>query len=336
MYIFVDESGGFQIPPRPNQVSCVAALLVPESLILTLFRRFRRLTRSLRPGSLEVKGSQLSEHEMAQIIRTIRRFEVLLLVVAIDVGIHTNAGIARHKQEQAEKIRASSFELKPKMRDWVENLATRISALSNQLYVQTVLMTNLVQAVMEAGTLYYVQRIPKALGKFSWRVDAKDLMPTRYENLWREIVGPILQTMSLLSPLDQLQGADYSAFDRFCGEAPETPEHLRSRAGDQQGPFGYVDMKAFLADLKSCQSHRSQGIQIADTLASAVRRACNGTLQNAGWKELGRLMPAPRRGRNCVRFLALEDSRPSEFPYDRVVEVWSRDVRRMMVRTASV
>jgi hypothetical protein len=184
---------------------------------------------------------------------------------------------------------------------------------------------------MEAGTLYYVQRMPKVLGKFSWRLDAKDLVPTGYENLWREIVGPILQTSSLSSPLLQLQGADYSAFDRFCGEAPDTPEHLRPRLVDHQGPFGYVDMNALLSDLKFCPSHRSQGIQIVDMLASAVRRACNGSLQAAGWKGLGRLMPAPPQGRNCVRFLALEDSRPGVFPYDHVVETWSRDVRRMIV-----
>jgi hypothetical protein len=27
MYIFIDETGSFQVPPGPNQLSCVAALL---------------------------------------------------------------------------------------------------------------------------------------------------------------------------------------------------------------------------------------------------------------------------------------------------------------------
>jgi hypothetical protein len=60
----------------------------------------------------------------------------------------------------------------------------------SQLYVQAAALTQLVQHVLHASTLYYAQRIPKTIGSFKWRVDAKDIVVTNYEKLWREIVGP--------------------------------------------------------------------------------------------------------------------------------------------------
>jgi hypothetical protein len=63
---------------------------------------------------------------MAELIRTVRRFDVLLLVVAIDMSAHSEAGINAHKTDQCRKIRAS---LQPSMRadrvERIEGLADR-------------------------------------------------------------------------------------------------------------------------------------------------------------------------------------------------------------------
>jgi len=332
MYIFIDEAGGFQVTSRPNQVSCVAALLVPESLLVRLFRRFRGVVRPWRVSGEELKGSQLGEHQMAQVIGAVRRYDVILLSVAIDMGLHTEAGIRLHKQRQVEKIRAAlAPTMGQELRAWIEELAARMEKLSSQLYVQAALLVSLVQSVIEAGTLYYAQRIPKTLGSFSWRLDAKDVVPTNYEELWRKVVGPLLQTRSLSSPLTQMIGANYSAFEKFCGEAAEAPAYLRPRVTDPGGPFQYVDTNALLADLRFCPSHRQTGIQIVDMLGSAIRRACNGTLKPAGWEGLGRLMPAPAKGTNCVRLVALEEVSGEQLPYAAVLLKWDRDTRRMIV-----
>jgi hypothetical protein len=79
------------------------------------------------------------------------------------------------------------------------------------------LLTEVVSRIMRLATLYYAQRIPSTLGRFVWRVDAKDKAPTNHERLWAEIVKPLLQTMSLQSPQLTLIGADYSACERFMG-----------------------------------------------------------------------------------------------------------------------
>src|SRR5450755_1535772 len=95
--------------------------------------------------------------------------------------------------------------------------------VSVQLYAQFVLLTTLVQSVLESATLYCVQRTPRTLGSFTWRIDAKDTQVTPYEKLWQQMVGPMLEYRSLSAPLCQLEGADYSAFNRYCGEAPKPP-----------------------------------------------------------------------------------------------------------------
>jgi hypothetical protein len=66
-------------------------------------------------------------------------------------------------------------------------------------------------------------------------------------------------------------------------------------------------------------------------LAAGIRRACNGTLQSAGWKGLGRLMPRPQKGTEIVRLLVLEDLPDRPVPYATVLRRWEADGRRVVV-----
>jgi hypothetical protein len=332
MYIFIDESGGFQSTARTSQVSCVAALVVPEPFARTLFRKFRRLSESWKAGQLEAKGSQLTEQNVADLLRLVRKFDVLLLVAAIDMGLHTEQGIKDHKEEQADKVVSGVPGTMPvHMRQRIERLGAAVRALPNQLYVQSVVLTTLLENVVDACTLYYVQRIPRTLGSFVWRLDAKDIIPTHYEAVWREIVGPQLQTRSIKKPMAQLEGADYSSFDRFGGRRAQAPAYLRRHVTDQSRPFEYLDIDELLGDLKFVPSHRLTGLQMVDMLAAAVRRGCNGTLQTSGCKGLGRLMPTPERGHNCIRLLALEDIEYDGLPYASLIKSWGRETKRMVI-----
>ena len=201
MYIFIDESGAFQATQRENQVSCISALVIPESFAATLFRKFKRLTRDWRDGGREVKGSTLDETQIAAVIRLLRRFDVLLFVSCIDMGFHDENGITAHKNDQAQRFLTSiTTDTPPTMRAELEGLATQISTLSNQLYAQSATLNALVDRATRAATLYYCQRIPKTLGSFKWRIDAKGENLTPYENLWKTIVMPFLQDRSLKDP----------------------------------------------------------------------------------------------------------------------------------------
>lgn len=237
--MFIDEAGGFQTSPIRSRVSAVAALLVPESVARGLFRRFRRLSRPWKRGKPEVKGSQLDEAQAAQVIAAVRRYDVLLVAVAIDMAMHSASAVQAHKVGQAAKIRASKLPGMPKHRlDEFEARAARTEALPDQLYVQSVLLTTLVDAVVRVGSLYYVQRIPKTLGNFAWRIDEKDPKKiTTYEALWQEVVRPYLQTISLSKPHMYLDEADYSWFDRYARTEPEAPAHLRKHLRKPRTPF---------------------------------------------------------------------------------------------------
>jgi len=332
MYVFIDEAGGFQVPARSNQVSCVAALVIPESFAKTLFGKVHRSLDWWRADGREIKGSQLDERQMADLIRVVRRFDVLLIGVVIDMGLHTDAGISLHRHQQVTTIRASMTEkMNPRLREWIGRMASRMEVLPNQLYVQSILLTTLVKAVMDTATLYYAQRIPRTLSAFVWRVDAKDLTLTDYERLWSDVVGPFLQTRSLSSPLLQMRGADYSFFEKFCGQAAVPPSHLKGRVAISDEPFQYFEMNRVLADLKFCRSHVLTGLQIVDMLAAGIRRACNATLQSAGWRDLGRLMPRPQKGSEIVRLLALEDLPDRPVPYADVLRRWEAEGRRVVV-----
>ncbi|HEX2869732.1 MAG TPA: hypothetical protein VHP33_00725, partial [Polyangiaceae bacterium] len=244
----------------------------------------------------------------------------------------TTAGVSNHREIQAAKIlRAVTDDMAPTVRARTERLANGVSQLSNQLYVQSVLLTKLADTVMRHATLYYAQRLPKTLGRFCWRLDAKDIAITKYEKLWQEIVGPFMQAFGVSEPMHQLNGADYSEFQRFLGVAPLPPDHLRPHLRAPNDPFPYLDIDLFFEDLRFCGSHTLTGLQVVGFLASAIRRACNGDLARSGWKGLGRLMPTAERKAHAVRFVALEDFEDRDVPYAAVVHEWDRETKRLII-----
>jgi Protein of unknown function (DUF3800) len=337
--IFIDESGTFQPvgEERPHLISNVTALIVPESFAGTLFRKFRKTTRPWRNGAREIKGRELDEQQAATILRLVQRFDVLVISVCVDMGLHLDSDIDAHKNHQADKYLASlTEEASPFMRNEIGELAERVRALPNQLYVQAIALIELASHVLQLGTLYYVQRIPGALGAFRWRLDAKNQKLTEYERLWSQIVFPHLQTLSLTQPLGQMAGANYSAFARFEKTLPAPPEYIRKHKPDLPAPFNYIDMNALLKDLKFSDSAHLTGLQIVDVVASVIRRACNGTLQRSGWKGVGRLMPVGERGKHSIHFASLKEL-PGRHtvPYFDFVTECDREAKPMVVLTAA-
>ena len=335
MLIFIDESGNFARPSTPHRVSCVVALLIPESFATTLFRRFRRLIRPWRERRIEVKGSALSEPQIASVLSMLRRFDVIAFADCIDVGRHTDAGIEAHKAEQGQALERSAARVtSPILAEQIRDLANRIRRLPNQLYVQAVVLTEVADRVVRHGPLYYAQRIPSTLGAFRWRVDAKDVDVTPYERLWMEIVKPVMQTKSLEVPTPSLIGADYSAFAPFEEVLPEAPVHLRDSLpeGDRGGPFHVIDLNRMMADLRFRSSGSLSGLQLADMVASAITRACNGTMHRDGWNGVGRVLLQNEKGRHALRFIALQNEPAGSqlAPYADVVRRCDETAKRMV------
>jgi hypothetical protein len=84
MHIYIDESGPF-LPLTRDRVSAVGALVVPDSQADSLFNEYRELLKAWKkPG--EVKGSQLTEREIAAIVELVGHYDVLFDVRAINMG----------------------------------------------------------------------------------------------------------------------------------------------------------------------------------------------------------------------------------------------------------
>jgi hypothetical protein len=261
---------------------------------------------------------------------------VVFEVVAIDLALETQEELDRHRTDQAAKITErldDSFH--PNLVHELNDLAGKLKGLPSQLYVQAICTLELLYHVLNKAKLYYVQRCPVELGEFHWFVDAKEASVTPYEELWRTVVMPLLESKSLKRPMFAIKGADYSYFDKFCGELPEPPEHLKE--GFERvptGPFRYFDIrKVFEQNLRFEQSHENPGIQLVDILTTSVRRGMNGNLQESGWARSASSWSQSILGANTIHLIRLSPgpvragARP---PYWEVVRLTDR-LRKQMV-----
>jgi Protein of unknown function (DUF3800) len=77
-----------------------------------------------------------------------------------------------------------------------------------------------------------------------------------------------------------LKDGDYRWFERSFGTA-DLPEHLQGIFPESE--HGYTDIgEVFRRSFKYTPSHEEIGLQLADVLTSAIRRALIGNLHKSG------------------------------------------------------
>jgi hypothetical protein len=303
----MDESGTFVQPRRPNRVSAVGTLVVPDHQAETLFTAFNELTGSWRSGGGEVKGSSLSEIQIAGVIELVGRFDALFDVRGIDMGLHDLARIQTFQDRQATAITAEvTAAHHQSWQEWGAATEERMRRLSPQLFTQCMVTIYLVIDLLQAATIYYVQRFPKELGEFHWRIDPKDKERTELERLWTDVILPMGQTQSTVEPFSTIEGCDYSYFERFYIAREAMPSELAKHVSPNPHDGGLDLKKILLEDLTFPDSKSEPGLQIVDILLSAFCRALNGTLDERGWAMLGRLMTGTQGGRSRLVFLRLD------------------------------
>jgi hypothetical protein len=288
MNIYIDESGVFANPMnKQTSVSCIAALIIPEIYENEISQWFK----IWKNGYNEIKGRELNEKKISQVINFLCHYDVIVKVVVIDIALNTDAQISRHKYDSANGM---IKHLTPKhhynMVRKLNELKIRIEKLPNQLYVQSCLLEELVDKIIRSSTLYYAQRIPKTLGRFNWVIDAKEKVKTEYEKLWTTIVAAILEAKSLNDPMLQIEEADYSDFARFYSNS-KNGDHLKPYIKDQTKLLYGCNIKKIVTENLSFDcSTDNIGLQLIDIIANAIRRALNNNLQWKGWCNIGKLM----------------------------------------------
>jgi hypothetical protein len=311
MRIFIDEAGNFVAPADGQSLfSLVLAIVVPSSIEAKFFDEYSRLLAGWTDQPGEIKGSKLDESQAAQLIDLVSSYDVFVKFFAVDMATHTEALVSDFKARQAAGVTANlTPEHHPPIVAQLQGLADAIRRMPNQLLLQAFLMIELVLKVIEESTLYYVQRVPAELGSIAWIIDRKNRTITEMESTWSTLVLPMSESHFARKPLVALIGADYSHFDAHYGivaDKAEMTRHLQWMR-EAHGILSVDQSPGLNAGLllseqrEFADSASSLGLQLADMLATILRRALNNRLQSPGWGRFGRLLIAD----NSTPFLQL-------------------------------
>ncbi|WP_243350739.1 DUF3800 domain-containing protein [Stenotrophomonas acidaminiphila] len=314
MFIYIDESGSFVLSPTVGSWNVVAAYVTPEADRRRAELALRELKlASNRAHTDEIKLRDIKEQQLKVFLKRLRNLDSILFISGIDLGQQKFSEIIEHQAIQAAKIRAN----KPRMiyeegRTSIESLASRIEQLSPQLYTQFVAQIDLLDQVYRATTLYYSQRIPATIGSFRWRIDEKNSARPLFEETIRHMAPALIQSKSLEEPGIFVDGFDYSHYERAFGyRQDEIPKYLQEETGIEIKSAS--NLGKILSDFSFVRSHDLPGVQIADILASAYRRALRGEFQdNVGISHLlGALTVQRANPEPSIHLITLSEEMPA-------------------------
>jgi len=293
MHIYIDESGIFRNPAnKDNVASCIAALAVPTSKKKELFKQFKARTLNWRDKNGEVKGSKLDEPQIASIIDLLQKFDVILELIVIDLGLHTEDEITKFKEIQVNNMIGDiPPDHNPDVVKRAQGIQAVFASMSNQLVIQANLMFLLIPRILFHMVLYYARRIPQELQWFYWMVDAKNESKNAYEDAWSTALYPVMAGQTAKNPIPFVEGGDYSYVEKFEQPDTEAIRSIEKEKGVERGSLSAIRLgDIFEKHFEFQDSRWNVGLQMADVLANAAQRALNGRLQVAGWGNIGRLM----------------------------------------------
>lgn len=302
MRIYIDEAGSF-VPPNPPRtlLSLVLALIIPTASEKDLFYEFLRLRDTWPNQNIEIKGSSLNELQAAQVINLALKYEVLVQYIALDANTHLDPLVEEFKNGQANAVTAKiTREHKPGLVFDLYQLGEAVRRMPNQLFLQVFATWELIFKTIREGTLYFVQRLPQELGDIGWVIDRKDRTITQMEETWSTLVLPLSERAFALEPVVRIIGEDYSYYEaRYCitkkTASPETLSHLRwlrsvYGLSDREDRL-ITDTRRLLTEQRKFEDSRNcLGLQLADMLATILRRAFNDRLQFPAWRDFGGLL----------------------------------------------
>lgn len=296
MKIFIDESGAFTAPSGGmSSISSVGTLCIPSQNYDDIVRVFTDLTRKWpKEANGEIKGKNLNEAQVAQIIPLLKATDCIFEIAAVDLSDMTIIEMQVHKQKQANGFTENiNDSFHSNMIEHTNKLKASLLKLPDNLYVQTVLTNEVVFKTLNHSILYYCQRKPSELGVFEWIIDAKDSQRiTPYEQWWKDTVSPLLQSRSIRYPGIRVVDPDfdYSYFDRSF--LMPTPDYLIAvlSTSKKDGKATYNLGKLLTANLKFDVSENHIGLQLVDILTNTINRALKGNFSEAGWLPLASIM----------------------------------------------
>lgn len=219
-----------------------------------------------------MKLNSLSESQYIEFLQSLNSESLTLFATATDAGLNTPHLVLEHQRHQVEDTRVNI----PKMRheggrNALSLLADQLESLSPQLYVQLVCQVNLLHDIVGRSVNYFAQRFPATLTEVRWRIDQKNTTKTTYEDAFEKIAPALLQSRSMREPLARVRGFDYRHFAAYEFEEGSAPDFLQVDYG--LPPMEAINIQKLIrSNLAFQDSRASDGIQVADLLASGLRR----------------------------------------------------------------
>lgn len=313
MITFVDESGKFV----PNDGwSVVAALTLTHGFGSQARRKLISLTQNWVHVDGELKGRSLSDSQVNEMIDVLWRHQALLHVVAINVSLEDADRIRRHKLEQAQKMTQNLTEAhNPGVISEVRELRTSLEAMPDQLYIQTVVMTQLIWECAQNAAMYFSLRKPEELALFEWKIDAKSPKgETKQEQWWKTVLGPMVESNAHRHQFISLddEKADYSFFERSYA----FEKRVWRPSGDYELVSGFDVGKLIVKSTQFVDSRSDIFLQAADILANRIRRCFQEAIFSDGTAaSLGRLQIRQSRhgARQLVKLITLTNNQQADF-----------------------
>jgi len=293
MHIYIDESGIFNNPAnKRNVASCVVALIIPSTYKLKLFKEFLTLAQHWPKEDGEVKGRLLGEDQIAALTDLLQKYDCIVEINAIDLGIHTQADLDEFHRGTCEQIAGWATEDRPEdFKQRVAEIAGALRKPKTPIFVEGFLLMVLLPRVLQTAINYYARRLPKELRSFQWTIDAKEKYVTEFEQAWFGVIFPSIEHQTKGQPIIQAEGGDYTYLEKFYTSEPDVLERVKGNPDLGEGQVAGLRLHDVLAkSFKFEDSKHKTGLQLADVIANATQRALNGKLRESGWLGIGRLL----------------------------------------------
>jgi hypothetical protein len=201
-----------------------------------------------------------------------------------------------------------------------------------QLYVQSILTIQLLGNIIRYLPAYWAQRVPNEILAYHWVIDGKEVgKVTSAEDWWSTTMGGLLQSKSSRDPMIFLDWVDFSAFDaKFSRPMPEWLQEKMPSPPDQDG----IDLGLMLKEFFRFSDAHEPGLELADIVTNATRRALSGNLRKEGWGGVPHLMI--HKPEEYLNFVTLgNQGGPQERPYgDMLVREFRTGGRPLLTRSA--
>lgn len=312
MNVYIDESGSFVFHPKEGSWSVVVAVCCPESSRKSIFGVVNQLRRKHGNPGGEVKLPKLGERAYLRFLEELSSHEFVMFASATDSGLNSPDRVQAHQLAAVEDIRSNIPRMKFEGgRIGTALLADQLESLSPQLYVQLVTQIDLAYDVIARAINFYVQRKPVSLREFRWRVDQKNTSKTVFEEVFEKMAPPLLQARSIREPMMYIRQFDYRDLAAYEFAPGKGPDYLQTEYG--LPPMDGLNVqKLFRGNLKFVDSVASEGVQVADLLASGLRRALKGNFDDPIKiaKAIGKLCVQNVKGSQAINLISFGEARP--------------------------